>query len=115
MQRGQFLASPEATESGAAARRCAWLSSGPLFAPRRHGVPEQHSGAVHALEYGFAGPDIRRPASGARIGDAPSEKGTSMPVVPMQEILKDAFDRRYGVGAFNIVNDLTMDAVLSAA
>jgi len=38
-----------------------------------------------------------------------------MPVVPMQEILKDAFDRRYGVGAFNIVNDLTMDAVLSAA
>jgi ketose-bisphosphate aldolase len=38
-----------------------------------------------------------------------------MPVVPMQEILKDAFARRYGVGAFNIVNDLTMDAVLAAA
>jgi ketose-bisphosphate aldolase len=38
-----------------------------------------------------------------------------MAVVPMQEILKAAFDRRYGVGAFNIVNDLTMDAVLSAA
>jgi len=38
-----------------------------------------------------------------------------MPVVPMQQILKDAFDRRYGVGAFNIVNDLTMEAVLSAA
>jgi fructose-bisphosphate aldolase class II len=33
----------------------------------------------------------------------------------MQEILKDAFARRYGVGAFNIVNDLTMDAVLTAA
>jgi fructose-bisphosphate aldolase class II len=33
----------------------------------------------------------------------------------MQEILKDAFARRYGVGAFNIVNDLTMDAVLAAA
>ena len=33
----------------------------------------------------------------------------------MQEILKDAFDSRYGVGAFNIVNDLTMDAVLTAA
>jgi fructose-bisphosphate aldolase class II len=33
----------------------------------------------------------------------------------MQEILGDAFKRRYGVGAFNIVNDLTMDAVLSAA
>jgi ketose-bisphosphate aldolase len=38
-----------------------------------------------------------------------------MPVVPMQQILKDAFHARYGVGAFNIVNDLTMDAVLSAA
>lgn len=38
-----------------------------------------------------------------------------MPVVPMQEILRDAFHRRYGVGAFNIVNDLTMRAVLTAA
>lgn len=38
-----------------------------------------------------------------------------MAVLPMQEILKDAFARRYGVGAFNIVNDLTMDAVLTAA
>ena len=38
-----------------------------------------------------------------------------MPVVPMQEILKHAFENRYGVGAFNIVNDLTMDAVLTAA
>jgi fructose-bisphosphate aldolase class II len=33
----------------------------------------------------------------------------------MQEILRDAFQRRYGVGAFNIVNDLTMRAVLAAA
>src|SRR5271157_4788871 len=38
-----------------------------------------------------------------------------MPVVPMQEILRHAFAKRYGVGAFNIVNDLTMDAVLAAA
>jgi len=38
-----------------------------------------------------------------------------MPVVPMQAILKDAFEKRYGVGAFNIVNDLTMEAVLGAA
>lgn len=38
-----------------------------------------------------------------------------MPVVPMQKILSDAFQKRYGVGAFNIVNDLTMDAVLAAA
>jgi fructose-bisphosphate aldolase class II len=33
----------------------------------------------------------------------------------MQEILRDAFARRYGVGAFNIVNDVTMQAVLAAA
>jgi len=33
----------------------------------------------------------------------------------MQTILKDAFDRRYGVGAFNIVDWVTMDAVLAAA
>jgi fructose-bisphosphate aldolase class II len=38
-----------------------------------------------------------------------------MAVAPMQEILKDAFAKRYGVGAFNIVNDLTMEAVLAAA
>ena len=38
-----------------------------------------------------------------------------MPVVPMQEILQDAFQHRYGVGAFNIFNDLTMEAVLAAA
>jgi fructose-bisphosphate aldolase class II len=33
----------------------------------------------------------------------------------MQDILADAFNRRYGVGAFNVVNDLTMEAVLAAA
>jgi fructose-bisphosphate aldolase class II len=33
----------------------------------------------------------------------------------MQQILKDAFDKRYGVGAFNIVDWVTMDAVLAAA
>jgi fructose-bisphosphate aldolase class II len=38
-----------------------------------------------------------------------------MPVVPMQQILKNAFDNRYGVGAFNIVDWVTMDSVLSAA
>ena len=38
-----------------------------------------------------------------------------MPVLPMQRILKDAFQRRYGVGAFNIFNELTMRAVLAAA
>ncbi len=38
-----------------------------------------------------------------------------MSSVPFKEILQDAFDRHYGVAAFNIVNDLTMEAVLSAA
>lgn len=38
-----------------------------------------------------------------------------MPAVSMQSILKDAFDKRYGVGAFNIVDWVTMDAVLTAA
>ena len=38
-----------------------------------------------------------------------------MPIVPFQVIMKDAFEKRYGVGAFNIINDLTMEAVLQAA
>lgn len=38
-----------------------------------------------------------------------------MPVVPTQEILQDAFRKRYGVPAINVVNDLTMEAVLAAA
>jgi len=36
-------------------------------------------------------------------------------VVSTMEILSDAFARRYGVAAFNIVNDLTLEAVISAA
>jgi len=38
-----------------------------------------------------------------------------MSVVSMPEILAPAFQKRYGVGAFNIVNDLSMQAVLDAA
>ena len=38
-----------------------------------------------------------------------------MPIVPMREILDRAFRDRYGVAAFNIVNDLTLEAVLAAA
>jgi fructose-bisphosphate aldolase class II len=38
-----------------------------------------------------------------------------MPVVPTQEILKRAAAERYGVAAINVVNDLTMEAVLAAA
>jgi ketose-bisphosphate aldolase len=38
-----------------------------------------------------------------------------MPAVSLRDILQPAFEARYGVGAFNIVNDLTMAAVLDAA
>jgi ketose-bisphosphate aldolase len=38
-----------------------------------------------------------------------------VPVVPLTDILSDAFNRRYGVPAINIVNDLTMESVLAAA
>jgi ketose-bisphosphate aldolase len=38
-----------------------------------------------------------------------------MPVVSTKAILDRAFHERYGVAAINVVNDLTMDAVLSAA
>ena len=38
-----------------------------------------------------------------------------MPVVPMKEIVDRAFRDRYGVAAINVVNDLTMEAVLAAA
>ncbi len=38
-----------------------------------------------------------------------------MPVVPTQEIVAKAFSERYGVAAINVVNDLTMEAVLAAA
>ena len=38
-----------------------------------------------------------------------------MPVVPTREILNRAFKERYGVAAINIINDLSMEAVLAAA
>ena len=38
-----------------------------------------------------------------------------MPVVPTQQIVDRAFQGRYGVAAINVVNDLTMEAVLAAA
>lgn len=38
-----------------------------------------------------------------------------MPIVSTKEILARAFRERYGVAAFNIVNDLTLEAVLAAA
>lgn len=38
-----------------------------------------------------------------------------MPVVPTKELLDRALADRYGVAAFNILNDLTIEAVLAAA
>ena len=38
-----------------------------------------------------------------------------MPLSSLKEILDPAFEERYGVAAFNIVDDLTLDAVLAAA
>jgi len=38
-----------------------------------------------------------------------------MPIAPTQEILQRAFRDRYGVAAINIVNDLTLEAVLATA
>ncbi|MGA2283915.1 MAG: class II fructose-bisphosphate aldolase [Candidatus Dormibacteria bacterium] len=38
-----------------------------------------------------------------------------MPVVTTKSILERAFEERYGVAAINVVNDLTMEAVLAAA
>ena len=38
-----------------------------------------------------------------------------MPVVPMREILDPAFAERYGVAAINVVDDLSLEAVLAAA
>jgi len=38
-----------------------------------------------------------------------------VPVVPLKEIVDRAFGERYGVAAINVVNDLTMEAVLAAA
>ena len=38
-----------------------------------------------------------------------------VPVVSTKEILDRAFANRYGVAAFNILDDLTIDAVLAAA
>lgn len=38
-----------------------------------------------------------------------------MPVVPTREILTRAFAERYGVAAINVINDLSIEAVLAAA
>src|SRR5262245_10462264 len=41
--------------------------------------------------------------------------GPSVPVVATKKILEAAFTHRYGVAAFNVVNDITLEAVIAAA
>jgi fructose-bisphosphate aldolase class II len=38
-----------------------------------------------------------------------------MPIAPLREILDPAFDQRYGVAAFNVVDDVSLQAVIDAA
>jgi ketose-bisphosphate aldolase len=38
-----------------------------------------------------------------------------VPVASLKDVLDDAFARRYGIPAINVVNDLTLEAVLAAA
>jgi ketose-bisphosphate aldolase len=38
-----------------------------------------------------------------------------VPVVPLKHIVDRAFSERYGVAAINVINDLTLEAVLAAA
>src|SRR5208283_3937379 len=88
-------------------------------APLDGGFRVRVSGPVLAAGSGHAGPHLSagRPGAGADsdVAEQLSERRPVMPVVPMQQLLKHAFDHRYGVGAFNIVDWVTMDAVLSAA
>jgi ketose-bisphosphate aldolase len=53
---------------------------------------------------------------GPRVGSAyRRQEAMRVPVVPLKEIVDRAFAERYGVAAINVVNDLTMEAVLAAA
>src|ERR1700678_1837068 len=53
---------------------------------------------------------------GPRVGSAyRRQEAMRVPVVPLKEIVDRAFAERYGVAAINIVNDLTLEAVLAAA
>jgi ketose-bisphosphate aldolase len=42
-------------------------------------------------------------------------RGHDVPVVPLKDVVDRAFAGRYGVAAINVVNDLTLEAVLAAA
>ncbi len=45
----------------------------------------------------------------------PEPRRVPCPSCPLKDILDRAFEERYGVAAFNMVNDLTLEAVLAAA
>src|SRR5665647_3584283 len=44
-----------------------------------------------------------------------NDERRAMAVTPLRDILKPAFEARYGVPAINIVNDLSMESVLAGA
>ena len=58
-------------------------------------------------------PELRAASHGFRPRSA--RRGGPLPIVSMKETLDRAFADRYGVAAINIVNDLTIEAVLAAA
>ena len=59
---------------------------------------------------------INTTATGCRGPPSPGRRTRSeMPLTSLKEILDPAFDERYGVAAINIVNDLSIEAVLAAA
>jgi fructose-bisphosphate aldolase class II len=61
-------------------------------------------------------PWVAGPARLAWNGGGETElRRPPLSVVPLTEILSDAFKERYGVPAINVFNDLTMEAVLAAA
>src|SRR5690242_8759134 len=66
-------------------------------------LPHTGEGPPHIY---WAGRRLRRPVAG---------RWWHVPVVSMKEILDRAFTDRYGVAAFNIINDLSIEAVLAAA
>ena len=47
--------------------------------------------------------------------NASQESWTSMPVASLPEVMDRAFQKRYGVAAFNTVDDITMHGVIRAA
>ena len=53
--------------------------------------------------------------AGLEVGEPSEPEESPVPVASLRETLDRAFTERYGVPAINIVNDLTIEAVLAAA